>query len=368
MFQPIKEQIIKGAVRDIRISAPTIHTDNEARKRSGHIGHALAEFEEGKIIAFNANTSSKRFAGHSALGWVEYRISEDYGKTFGEIYDFPFSKQAFLDGNFTVSVEKAVSFKDGSVIAFCLINSQYREACCEPWSKPMYVKSTDGGKTWGEAKEFSNYKGRIYDAVCYNNSIYVLEFCNDAEVFFTGNKPEHLYRIFKSDDNGETFYEHSVVPFDDTTGRAYGTMIFTPEGKLMVYAYDINDEAHMDCIVSNDCGKTWEKSQKLFLAEKIRNPQINILDGQYILHGRRNADYGFVIYTSKDGIHWDKGCVLDDKLVSCYYSNNLVISDPENPGKEKMLIQFSQNYTYPQNNEIEWYAMVNPMHMWVKSV
>lgn len=331
------------------------------------MGHALAEFEEGKIIDFNANVSEKRFSGHSAFGWMEYRISEDYGRTFGEVREFPFSKQAFLDGNYTVSVEKAVSLKDGCITAFCLMNNAFREPCCEPWGVPVYVRSEDGGKTWGGAKELSDYKGRIYSAVCHDGSIYVLEFCNDAEVAFTGNKPEHLYRLYKSDDNGKTFYEQCVVPFDDTEGRAYATMIFTPEGKLIIYAYNVNDETHMDYIISDNCGKTWGKSQKTLVAEKIRNPQINILDGQYILHGRCGSQ-GFVIYTSKDGINWDKGCVLDDKLISCYYSNNIVLSDKENPQKKRMLIQFSQNYTYPQNLPIKWCAMVNCMHMWVESV
>jgi hypothetical protein len=119
MQRLIKEQIIKGALNDIHISEPEIYVDNEARGRSGHMSHALAEFAKGKIIDFNSNCAYGRAAGHSAFGWIEYRISEDYGQTFGKIQEFPYSKQAFLDGMFTVSVEKAVSKGNNNITVFC---------------------------------------------------------------------------------------------------------------------------------------------------------------------------------------------------------------------------------------------------------
>ncbi len=367
----IKEQVVKGVVNDLHLSEAEIYVDNEARKRSGHMSHALAEFAKGKIIDFNSNCAYERCFGHSAFGWIEYRISEDYGQTFGEVQVLPYSKQCFLDGERTVSVEKAVSKGNNCITVFCLKNTYFRSGCCEPWDTPTYLRSEDGGKTWGEAKEFCEYRGRIYDAVYHGDSIYVLMFCNDAEVNFAGNKPEHLYRIYKSDDDGKTFYEHCVVPFESTDGRAYGAMQFTLEGELIVYAYNINDETHMDYVISDDNGKTWKKSGTCFLAEKIRNPQINILDGQYILHGRRGAVSGFVLYTSKDGINWDKGCILEHELYSCYYSNNLVLDHPTKKGKKRMLMQYSQNYN-PDDSVTFWdvnvFKRVNVMHTWIESI
>ena len=112
------EQYIDGVCRKIKLSQPEIFIDHEKNGRSGHCGHALAEFEQGKIIAFYSNTSAKRFSGHSAYGWVEYRISEDYGKTWGKPNVFEFSKKEFLDGIHTVSVEKAVVCDDGSIVVF----------------------------------------------------------------------------------------------------------------------------------------------------------------------------------------------------------------------------------------------------------
>ena len=186
---------------------------------------------------------------------MEYRISEDYGKTWGDIYDFPYSKQEFFDGIHSVSVEKAVACDDGSIVVFCHLNTIDAPASCEPYDIPKYVISKDGGKSWSEAKDFSSFKGRIYDAVYYNKSIYVLEFCNDAKERFTGTQKEHLYRIFKSDDNGASFYELSIVGFPKTLSRAYGNMVFSPEGKLMVYAYNEEDEKNMeDYLKAGVCG------------------------------------------------------------------------------------------------------------------
>lgn len=360
----LHEQDIDGIVNKIHLSEPEIYVDNEKRGRSGHMGHALAEFAPGKIIAFNANTSSKRFCGHAAFGWMEYRISEDYGKTWGEIQNFPYSVEEFLDGIHTVSVEKAVACDDGTIVAFCLLNTTDAIASCEPWDVPKYVISKDGGKTWSAPKEVCSFKGRIYDAIYYNKSIYVLEFCNEG---FTGSSEEHLYRIFKSDDNGGSFSEVSVVGFPETKSRAYGNMVFSPEGHLLVYAYNGSDEKNMDCVISKDLGKTWGDYTKCYLKNKIRNPQVNILDNQYILHGRAGGGEGaggsFVLYTSEDGLKWDDGTILVENRPACFYSENLVVKCPD--GRERMLVQYSENYNDPIG---VWSAQVNVMHMWIETV
>ena len=357
------EQIIKGAVRDLHLSEPEVYVDNKKRDRSGHIGHAMVRTKNGRLLDFNANCSAYRECGHAAFGWVEYRISEDEGETFSEPIDFPYSVKLFQNGMQAVSVEKAVCATDGTIMAFCLINSQSRSICCEPWSAPMVAYSYDNGDTWSEVKPLCEHEGRIYDALEKDGVIYVLLHCNSARVNFChyGNP----YRIYKSEDNGQTFEEVSVIPFSEFEYFGYGNMIFTPEGKLIVYAYNAHDEYNMGCAISEDNGVTWEITNS-HVANRIRNPQVNILDGQYILHGRASADYGFVMYTSKDGLNWDDGVVLDFSNCSCYYSNNIVLDNPKKPGKKRMLIQYSESYEHDDGRG--WNAAVNIMHAWIESV
>lgn len=274
----------------------------------------------------------------------------------------------FLDGIHTVSVEKAVACNDGSIVIFCLMNSANTIPCYEPYDIPKYLISRDGGKSWSEPVDLLNHKGRVYDAVYKDGEIYVLVFCNDAGEYFWGSKKEHIYRIYKSSDNGKNFYEHSVVDFPSTTGLAYGNMIFTQKNELIVYAYDVNDELNMPCMISDDSGKTWRISGKSFVAKKIRNPQVNILDGQYILHGRAGENEAgtgaFVIYTSKNGIDWDDGKILVEGRPASFYSNNLVIRFPD--GRDRMLVQYSENYNDPELGV--WSGQVNVMHMWIETV
>lgn len=350
------ERIFQGVSGKVRLSEPELYVDNASRNRSGHMSHALTEYAPGQVLSFNSNCSPLRCNGHAAYGWIEYRRSLDGGRTWGEIHDFPYARRAFLDGKFTISVEKAVTCDDGTIVAFCLRNTPYHEICCEPWLTPMYVRSFDGGKTWTEERELSPFRGRVYDAVYFQNAIYVLEFCNDAEVTFTGNLPEHVYRIFKSDDRGETFHDLGVIPMD-TAGRGYGSMLFRPDGSLVVYAYNVNDECHLDTVVSRDCGHTWSAVPAGKTAKGIRNPQTAILNNTYILHGRAANGKGFVFYTSSDGLQWDDGYLFESEKRSCYYSNNLPLRTPE--GKERLLVQYSETYRP---------VCVNVMHLWLEFV
>ena len=364
----IHSQIIKGKVNDIIISEPIILVDNEKRKRSGHVGHAMTEFLKGKIMVFNSNTSFDRFCGHTNYGWVEYRTSEDYGKSFGRAKVFPYSREMFFNGINSVAVEKAITCDNGVIAVFATLCSLFSENCFEPHGKPQVVLSCDGGNTWGKPIEVSSYRGRIFDVLYHKGVCYVLQSCNDCDVSFFANKPEHVYRLFKSTDNCKTFEEVSVVGFLELMGRAYGNMIFTPDEKLIVYTYNVNDEQNMDYCISEDYGLTWTERGKCFVKNKIRNPQIGLLDGQYILHGRAGeseaGNGAFVIYTSADGLKWDDGKVLVKGRPACYYSENLTVRMPN--GKERMYIKYSENIADPCDNI--WSGRVNGMLCYLETL
>lgn len=347
--------IICGKVRDLMLSEPILYIDNEARGRSGHMGHPMLNFGNGRIMDFNSNVSAVRCDGHSGFGWMEYRISEDGGDTFGETNIVPYTMDVLLDGMYSAIIEAAVVCGDGTIVAVCNLFSQENSVCCNPYGIPTYIRSSDMGKTWEEAKPLSCFEGRVYSARYHDGKIYVLEFCNREVVGKTAND---LYRIFRSCDNGKSFHELCVVPFPSTNGRFYGAMQFDRNGNLMVYAYNENCEDKLDYAVSGDGGKTWNKTGVCRLAKKIRNPQIAILDGQFILHGREACNINaFVLYTSEDGILWDEGHrIVDCHPATSFYSNNVAVNKC---GKNKLLVQYSQ--TYKES------CCVNIYHMWIES-
>ena len=336
-------QKIHGVVHDIQLSEPVIFADNEKEHRSGHLGHALTEFAPGKVMAFSSNTSGYRYDGHAHFGWMEYSISEDYGETFGEKVKLPYAWKEFLDGMHTIAVEKAITLSSGEIAAFCLVTSQETTACTNPFGRPTVVLSADQGKTWSEPVEVTEYTGRIFDVLYHEGVAYVLQHC-EAEA--NNPKCEHFYKLFCSVDNCRTFREISTLPFA-TSGRAYGTMIFTPAGDLMAYVYNYQDEYNMDCAISHDNGRTWDAPFLSYVPKRIRNPQIGYLDNQYILMGRagesESSQYGaFVLYTSADGIHWDDGVILVDMRQASFYSDNITLTLPN--GSQKMLVKYSENY------------------------
>lgn len=332
-FKEIKHENYKAV-----IETPTVYVDNEARRRSGHMSHAMAEFAKGSFIDFNSNCSSVLWDGHMPYGWVEYRISRDCGKTYSDIQTLAYSMDEFLDGVTMISVEKAVACDDGTIVALCLRNDGTHKYRCEPWDTPTFITSTDEGKTWSAPQVYSPYRGRTYDAFYHEGVIYVLHLCNEH---FTGTLPEHVYRLYKSYDNGKTFEEASVLPIDPI-GRGYGSILMDDKGILHAYAYNVNDEEHMDHAVSEDLGKTWTLMPPCYLAKGIRNPQTAQIDGIYILHGRAGGLKGFVLYTSENGYEWDEGCMLVEKKgVSAYYSNNLNLTDEKG---NFLLIQYSDSY------------------------
>ncbi len=323
----------------VEFDSPEVYMDNQARKRSGHMTHAMVEYAPNTILNFNANCSAERAEGHSVYGWVEYRISRDAGRTYEELQTLPYSWECFLNGTCTISVEKAVACNDGSIVAICLRNSNLSAVGCEPWYTPTWIKTTDAGKTWSEPKELSPYAGRPYDAVYQDGVIYVLHKCGE---YFCKENPEDVYRLYRSADNGESFEEVSAIPIDPSK-RGYGALLFDEAGRLHAYAYNSGCETEMDHAVSEDNGKTWTVVKPCYLAKGIRNPQVALIDGVYIVHGRSDDLKGFVFYTSENGYDWDEGIYLNywDHPIGQYYSNNINLKDEQG---NFLLVQYSESY------------------------
>jgi len=345
----------QAAIGNVCISDPILYVDNQSRHRSGHMSHAMIEYAPGKIIDFNSNCSAERHGGHSAFGWIEYRYSDDYGQTFGEIHELPFSKEILLDGVYSVSLEKAV-FHNGVLTCFLLRNPQKNSNCCDPWDlePPLVIQSYDAGKSWEKPTLFCPWRGRIYDAVVKDGIIYVLQFSNPD---FPGKYPDDVYRLFVSEDNGKTFSARSVVALP-TLEHGYGALQFRPDGSLLAYNCNLKDNYFFGLAISHDNGLTWEAHDEVRLSEAIRNIQISPLGNGYIMHGRAGRGHewgkGLIVYSSVDGITWDDGLLLEPEKIACYYSNNVRLKKPD--GSETLLFQYSDGYDG---------ARVNVMHRFI---
>jgi hypothetical protein len=220
----------------------------------------------------------------------------------------------------------------------------------------MVLQSHDYGKTWTEPVQFCGYVGRLYDAVVQDGIIYAVIFCNDMHV---GVKPEHVYRLYRSCDNGKSFQLLSIIDIEGI-GHSYGALQFRPDGSLIAYSNNIWNGYLLSQSISEDCGKTWKRLPDARLSEGIRNVQISRLGPGYVIHGRgyRDSPYGkgLVVYTSKDALNWDDGILLEPDKPSCYYSNNLRLVKPD--GSETLLVQYSELYKDDPVND----KTVNVMH------
>lgn len=332
--------------------------DHAATGRSGHLGHALVELAPGRILAFYPNCSDHN-KGHNGDGWMECRRSEDGGETWSAPSVFEYSKATYDKGiGHSVMCEKAVRADDGAIVLFTL---ECEGKGWAPLAVPAVLRSGDGGRTWGAATPMGDQPGRIWDAMIHDGRIYVLELCNDSKVNWYGNRPEHHYALYVSDDNGHTFSRRSVLPFE-IQGRGYGTMAILPDGGLIAYVYSIHDEKHLDYVISHDHGHTWSDGRTAFFAKRIRNPQMAALKGGYVLHGRSGCigegdDLGhFVLYTSRDGRHWDAGRYLRLREAGMgAYSNNLLVHSPDPNAPARLLIQASHAYHESKTNIFHWW-------------
>ena len=330
--------------------------DHRPEERSGHLGHALVEYDPGAILAFYPNCSAAN-DGHGAVGWMEYRRSTDAGRSWSDPEPFPYSKQVF-DANVgrSVMTENAVRTPTGDVLAVNLECDVSETPLWRPYGIPTVVRSADGGRTWTDADPLGAEPGRVYDVIVHETDVLALELENDATDTWYGTEPEHAYALYASDDAGETFTRRAELPFE-TDRRGYGALQVLADDTLAAYVYQLDDEHHLAYATSEDRGHSWSAVDTVTLAKKIRNPQLTRFKDRYLLHGR-SGSYGyasghFVCYTSPDGLEWDAGTYLRmQEAGSGAYSNNLVVGSGTDA---RLLIQASHAYEGSRTNIVHWW-------------
>jgi hypothetical protein len=340
--------------------APMLFVDHAVTGRSGHLGHAMFQNRAGELYAFYANCTGNDLGGHSAVGWMEYKVSRDGGATWSPAEHFELSKR-FHDAaaGRTLFTEKAMLTDSGAIVLVHLVSDVATTPVWEPYRVPLSSRSSDDGMSWSEPVEIGPERGRAYGATYADGTVYALKFCNDATVDFCGTTDDHVYRLYASHDDGQSFAALSDLPFD-TRGRGYGTICARDDGSLIAYIYNKHDEHNADYCISSDGGHSWSAPALAHFARRLRNPQMIAFGGGYFIHGR-SGSYGsdeekghFVIYHSADGITWDQGTILARREHGHgAYSNSLAVRSPD--GRDRLRIQASHAYADHRTNIVSWW-------------
>lgn len=255
----------------------------------------------------------------------------------------------------------------------------------EKWEKqrpPVYFLSHDHGQTWNGPREFD--KSAKVDDIAYTMDT---SFVKDGEIFIifrggTSNmSPGGPHTLWVSDDDGESFSQRSVLPFDDA--NYYWAAAPLDNGEIIVYSYnahhkreDRTAEQNLPYVVSGDGGRTWSDVRTTHFAKGIRNMQLSgKLGDLYFMHGRSGSyprapasdDPGlgnFVLYSSPDGIHWDEGVMLMSRLQTPgggdFYSANAIIGTYDSETPEKLLIHSDISYSGARTNMHQWWVTLTP--------
>lgn len=359
-----------------------LFADREKEDHSGHGNNSVAECRNGDIVAFYSvtGTGADNWDGHGAAGWSEYRRSTDGGLSWSAPVVFDYSKRMH-EGSEVCSalVYSLITSPNGTLVATVI---RYANERWEKKLAPVYFLSRDHGHTWQGPREFDE-SATVEDIAFTMNTSFV----HDGEIFivFRGGSsnmtPGGPQTLWVSADNGESFHQRSTLPFD--TDCYYWAAGALDDGRIIVYTYDAHirtddrtAEQNIPYVISKDGGRTWSDVQTTHFAKGIRNMQLSGKVGEfYFIHGRSGSqprdlvgdDPGpgsFVLYSSRDGIHWDEGIVLMSRLQTpgggdCYSANTVIGKyDPATP--ERLLIHCDISYSGAKTNMHQWWVTTTP--------
>lgn len=350
--------------------------DHEATGRSGHVGLALTECKNGDILAFYMNTNGKIWDGHGTAGWTEYKRSRDGGKTWEKPAILEYSKKVWDQNKnlvesrdflsfFCAYVSSVVTLPNGDILA--MISQRTPRTTMQWQRKPLYVISHDNGQTWDEPKILDE-SATIEDVslthsdggtVVHNGVIYSV---------FIGKLGMGEYSLYASRDNGKTFQKLSDNIFKKRSWKEnfyYAAINVIEGGKLIIYGYNQEDEHNLPYIVSEDEGKTWSEIKTTYLEKRIRSAQLSDKIGDYYFMSGRSGNEGadpmnLVLYTSKNGIDWDRGIFLNkvQKAIDSYSAVEVIGKySPRTP--KRLLIQASDGYGIGSRSNVKHYWVEN---------
>lgn len=346
-----------------------LFVDHQREGRSGHGGNTLTECANGDILSFYSNVSGEVIKGHGTAGWSEFRRSTDGGRTWGPATVLDFSRRVWDAGQVNSAlVFSVITAPDGTLIAIAV---RFKGGAWRKELPPVYFLSHDHGHTWSEPRDVDPSAGvediaMTFDASwVHNGEVFVVFFGGSGD----GGGP---YTLYVSSDNGRTFRKRSTLPFDKD--NYYSTAAVLENGDFIVYSYVYPrkwrpaEEHDLPYVISSDRGYTWSEVRTTYFAKRIRNPQLSEKVGDYyFIHGR-SGSYGdapgnFVLYASRDAIHWDEGRYLHRKIYpgGDKYSGNAVIGKSDPKQRNRLLIQSSIVYDADTSR-------VNERHWWIEEI
>ena len=214
-----------------------LFVDRQKEDHSGHGHNSIAECRNGDVIAFYSvtGTGADNWNGHGCAGWSEYRRSTDGGLTWSTPTPFEYSKRMF-EGTEMCSalVYSVVTTPNGTLVATVI---HYANEKWEKQRAPAYFLSKDQGQTWQGPRAFD-------ESATVQDIAYTMDtsFVHAGEIFivFRGGgsnmTPGGPQTLWVSSDNGESFRQRSVLPFDDAT--YYWAAGALDHGEIIVYTYD----------------------------------------------------------------------------------------------------------------------------------
>ena len=324
--------------------------ENDAPGRNSHGGPVCLEYPDGRIVAFNTNTSD-----HNLDGWSEYAVSRNGGKTWDMYNRLPYSFEAYLrDISRPAWVEQGLVTEEGTVVLF--ITHFWTGEGPSPRSMSGFLRSFDYGATWTnyESVDGSFVLYPVQTAVDGNINYVVFDAIDKgaAPAASAGRAGPHI--LYVSTDDGRSWKKRSTLSLEND--KWYGALTLMEGGGLLAGAYDSEDEYHFYYCISRDQGRTWTEQRKAHVDKKVRDPELAYVGGRYYLHGRSGShgegDDRFVLYQSTDGENWGSGIIVSsDEEGPDGYSANCKINTYDDDVPEELMVLYSIIYKGRDTNE-----------------
>ena len=206
--------------------------------RNSHGGPVCMQYPDGRIVAFNTNTSD-----HNLDGWSEHGESRDGGKSWKMYNRFPYSFEAYTrDPKRPAWIEAGLVTSKGTVVVFVthFILGGSR-------TMSGFIRSYDQGASWTAYESVDGiHVGYPVGTAVDGDTNYVIY---DSDGDSDGGRPHVLY---VSTDDGRSWQKRSTLPLQDDVW--YGAITLMADGGLLAGAYHSDDEYNFYYCISKDQG------------------------------------------------------------------------------------------------------------------